>query len=129
MKFVEHFLYIAAAMNRPGQDGMWDEEDGFYYDLLRLPDGSATRLKVRSMVGLAAAYAPTTVDRDMAARAIPAAMAQLSERSAPDARALGRAFIRPARGTWAWRARDHRPGQPASGCGGFSRRCSMRTNF
>ncbi len=34
VKFVEHFLYIAAAMNRPGQEGMWDEEDGFYYDLL-----------------------------------------------------------------------------------------------
>jgi hypothetical protein len=43
-KFVEHFLFIAAAMNRPGQDGMWDEEDGFYYDLLRRPDGGATRL-------------------------------------------------------------------------------------
>ena len=52
-KFVEHFAYIGAAMNRPGQDGMWDEEDGFYDDLLRLPDGSATRLKVRSMVGTA----------------------------------------------------------------------------
>jgi hypothetical protein len=52
LKFVEHFLYIAADMNKPAQDGMWDEEDGFYYDLLRLPDGSATRLKVRSMVGL-----------------------------------------------------------------------------
>ena len=35
-----------------GPDGMWDEEDGFYYDVLRLPDGKATRLKVRSMVGL-----------------------------------------------------------------------------
>ena len=44
LKFVEHFYYIAAAMNHPGTDGMWDEEDGFYYDLLRLPDGSATRL-------------------------------------------------------------------------------------
>ena len=41
-KFIEHFLYIAAAMNQPGPEGMWDEEDGFYYDLLRLPDGSAT---------------------------------------------------------------------------------------
>jgi hypothetical protein len=51
-KFVDHFLWIAYAMNRSGSDGMWDEEDGFYYDLLRLPDGSATRLKVRSMVGL-----------------------------------------------------------------------------
>ena len=41
-KFVEHFYFIASAMNQPGDDGMWDEEDGFYYDLLRLPDGSAT---------------------------------------------------------------------------------------
>ena len=53
-KFVEHFYFIASAMNQPGDDGMWDEEDGFYYDLLRLPDGSAQRLKVRSMVGLLA---------------------------------------------------------------------------
>jgi hypothetical protein len=46
------FLLIARAMNRIGPDGMWDDGDGFYYDVLRLPDGSATRLKVRSMVGL-----------------------------------------------------------------------------
>ncbi|MGB9472625.1 MAG: hypothetical protein WBQ59_24985, partial [Candidatus Acidiferrum sp.] len=52
IKFFEHLCYIGAAMNRPGQEGMWDEEDGFYYDLLRLPDGSAQRLKGRSMVGL-----------------------------------------------------------------------------
>jgi len=52
MKFAEHFLWIARAMNQVGPDGMWDEEDGFYYDVLRLPDGTATRLKVRSMVGL-----------------------------------------------------------------------------
>ena len=45
-------LLIARAMNTVGPAGMWDEEDGFYYDVLRLPDGSATRLKVRSMVGL-----------------------------------------------------------------------------
>jgi Mannosylglycerate hydrolase MGH1-like glycoside hydrolase domain len=52
-KFVEHFLWIASSMVRTGNDvGMWDEEDGFFYDVLRLPDGSATRLKVRSMVGL-----------------------------------------------------------------------------
>jgi hypothetical protein len=62
-KFVEHFLYIAAAMNKPGQDGMWDEEDGFYYDLLRLPDGSATRLKVRSMVGLLPLAATTVIEK------------------------------------------------------------------
>ncbi len=54
LKFAEHFLFIAAAMDRIGDndDELWDEEDGFFYDVLRLPDGSATRLKVRSMVGL-----------------------------------------------------------------------------
>ena len=50
-------------MNRPGADGMWDEEDGFYYDLLRLPDGSATRLKVRSMVGLLPLGATTVIEK------------------------------------------------------------------
>jgi hypothetical protein len=50
IKFMEHFMWIALAINRKG--GLWDEEDGFYYDMLRFPDGSATRLKVRSMVGL-----------------------------------------------------------------------------
>jgi hypothetical protein len=62
-KFADHFLYIAAAMNQPGQEGMWDEEDGFYYDLLRLPDGSATRLKVRSMVGLLPLCAATVIEQ------------------------------------------------------------------
>lgn len=53
MKFAEHFLWIASAMTRIGDDiGMWDEEDGFFYDVLRRPDGRAERLKVRSMVGL-----------------------------------------------------------------------------
>jgi len=52
-KFVEHFLWIASSMVHAGGDvGMWDEEDGFFYDVLRLPDGSSNRLKVRSMVGL-----------------------------------------------------------------------------
>ena len=54
IKFFEHTLWIAGAMDRIGdnQDELWDEQDGFYYDLLRLPDGRALRLKVRSMVGL-----------------------------------------------------------------------------
>ena len=60
--FADHFLWIAAAMNKPGSDGMWDEEDGFYYDLLRLPDGSSTRLKVRSIVGLLPLCATTVVE-------------------------------------------------------------------
>ena len=62
LKFAEHFLWIASAINRPGGDGMWDEEDGFYYDLLRLPDGSSKRLKVRSMVGLLPICATTIIE-------------------------------------------------------------------
>ena len=61
-KFVDHFLWIAHAMNQVGDTGMWDEEDGFYYDLLRLPDGTATRLKVRSMVGLLPICATTVIE-------------------------------------------------------------------
>jgi hypothetical protein len=79
IKFVEQFYYIAAAMNRPGSDGMWDEEDGFYYDLLRLPDGSATRLKVRSLVGLLPLCA-TTVIEPWQHESIPRATAGLLER-------------------------------------------------
>ncbi len=85
VKFAEHFVYIAAAMNKPGQDGMWDEEDGFYYDLLRLPDGSATRLKVRSMVGLLPLCATTVVEKwqrerlPMATAAIHSRMRQMPE--------------------------------------------------
>jgi hypothetical protein len=63
LKFAEHFAFIAAAMNKPGQDGMWDEEDGFYYDLLRTPDGAATRLKVRSLVGLLPLCATTVIEK------------------------------------------------------------------
>ncbi|MFN5513423.1 MAG: MGH1-like glycoside hydrolase domain-containing protein [Cyanobacteriota bacterium] len=54
IKFYEHTMWISGAMDRIGdnQDELWDEEDGFFYDLLRLPNGDSTRLKVRSMVGL-----------------------------------------------------------------------------
>ena len=58
-KFFEHFLYIAEAMAALGQDGttakdqgLWSETDGFFYDSLRLPDGSVERMRVRSLVGL-----------------------------------------------------------------------------
>ena len=51
-KFVDHLLWIGHALNHVGPDGLWDEEDGFYYDVFRFPDGHATRLKVRSAVGL-----------------------------------------------------------------------------
>jgi len=62
LKFIEHFIWIAVAMNQTGPEGMWDEEDGFYYDVLRLPDGSARRLKVRSMVGLLPLCATTVIE-------------------------------------------------------------------
>jgi hypothetical protein len=62
IKFADHFLWIAHAMNHMGPGGMWDEEDGFYYDVLRLPDGSATRLKVRSIVGLLPLCATTVIE-------------------------------------------------------------------
>jgi hypothetical protein len=79
VKFSEHFLFIAAAMNRPGAESMWDEEDGFYYDLLRLPDGRSTRLKVRSMVGLLPLCATTVTEKWQRDR-IPDAVAQIAER-------------------------------------------------
>ena len=65
-KFVQHFMWIAYAMDRVGEhhDEMWDEEDGFFYDLLRFPDGRATRLKVRSLVGLLPLCATTVFEAD-----------------------------------------------------------------
>jgi hypothetical protein len=63
IKFTEHFLWIAKALMHAGEDtGMWDEQDGFFYDVLRLPDGRAERLKVRSMVGLLPLCAVTVFD-------------------------------------------------------------------
>ncbi len=69
-KFVEHFCWISYAMDRIGEhdDEMWDEEDGFFYDLLRLPDGRAMRLKVRSLVGLLPLCASTVIPADAATR-------------------------------------------------------------
>ena len=53
LKFIQHFVAIASAtIHAGGNTGMWDEADGFFYDVLQLPDGRAERLKVRSMVGL-----------------------------------------------------------------------------
>ena len=69
-KFVQHFMWIAYAMDRRGepQDEMWDEQDGFFYDLLRLPDGQTMRLKVRSMVGLLPLCASTVFEADFVTR-------------------------------------------------------------
>jgi hypothetical protein len=66
-KFWEHFLYIAHAMNNRGDDGvcLWDEEDGFFYDVLHLPDGAQRPLKVRSMVGLIPLFAVETIEPEI----------------------------------------------------------------
>jgi hypothetical protein len=66
VKFAEHFVFIAAAMDRIGDanDELWDEEDGFFYDVLRFPDGHAQRLKVRSIVGLLPLCATTILSPD-----------------------------------------------------------------
>jgi len=69
-RFLEHFLWIAYAMDRIGanHDEMWDTADGFFYDLLHFPNGDAVRLKVRSMVGLLPLCASTAFEHGVAAR-------------------------------------------------------------
>jgi len=63
-KFWEHFIYIANAMNHRGHDGvgLWDEVDGFFYDVLRLPDGRKYPLRIRSIVGLIPLFAVETLE-------------------------------------------------------------------
>jgi Mannosylglycerate hydrolase MGH1-like glycoside hydrolase domain len=68
LKFVGHFMWIAVAMHPPGGGSLWDEQDGFYYDVLRWPDGNTVELKVRSLVGLLPLCAATVFDGTMAAR-------------------------------------------------------------
>jgi hypothetical protein len=66
-KFWEHFIYIANAMNHRGDDGigLWDEADGFFYDVLKFPDGGKQPMRVRSMVGLIPLFAVETLEPEM----------------------------------------------------------------
>ena len=66
-KFWEHFLYIARAMNNRGDEEikLWDEEDGFFYDVLHLPNGRPLPMKVRSMVGLIPLFAVETLEPEL----------------------------------------------------------------
>ncbi len=66
-KFFEHFVYITQAMNNLGGHGfaLWDDEDGFYYDVLHLPEGKHDFLKVRSMVGLIPLFAVETLEPEV----------------------------------------------------------------
>jgi hypothetical protein len=69
IKFYEHIVSIASAINRRGeQDSLWDPEDGFFYDVLRVPGQFTTRLKVRSIVGLLPLCAVSVYNRDVVAR-------------------------------------------------------------
>ena len=66
-KFWEHFIYIANAMSHRGGDrvGLWNEEDGFFYDVLKLPDGAQFPMKIRSMVGLIPLFAVETLEPEV----------------------------------------------------------------
>jgi hypothetical protein len=66
-KFFEHFVYIAHAIDTRGGEaiGLWDDEDGFYYDVLDLPNGENSRMKVRSMVGLIPLFAVETLEPEI----------------------------------------------------------------
>jgi hypothetical protein len=65
-KFFEHFIYIAGAMSNLGQDneGLWDDNDGFFYDQIRMPDNSTQKMRVRSLVGLIPLFAAEVLDED-----------------------------------------------------------------
>jgi hypothetical protein len=69
-KYFQHFLWIAGSMDRIGdqQDELWDEQEGFFYDVLLLPDGSATRMKVNSLVGLLPLTAVAVFPKDVMER-------------------------------------------------------------
>ncbi|NNE69779.1 MAG: glucosidase [Rhodothermales bacterium] len=68
-KFFEHFVYIAEAINNAcGLGGLWNEEDGFFYDALHMPDDSRIPLKIRSLVGLTPLFAVLPLDPEVLER-------------------------------------------------------------
>jgi len=98
VKFVQHFLLIASAMDRIGdqEDELWDEVDGFFYDVIRLPDGSAQRLKVRSMVGILPLCAVSVIPAAAVER-FPEAMARVRRFAThhPELEAAARTLAQP----------------------------------
>ena len=88
-KFYEHFLWIGGAVDGGRPRDLWDEADGFYYDLLRLPTGNTMRLKVRSMVGLLSICASTVFPMDARTR-LPVLMERLRETTKRHAPLLAR---------------------------------------
>ena len=76
LKFIRHFAWIAIALNPPGADTpLWDEQDGFFYDVMRMPDGTAIPLKVRSLVGLLPLCAATVFEADASPELVERALA------------------------------------------------------
>ena len=107
-KFFEHFVAIARAMNQLGGTGLWDEDDGFYYDQMHV-DGRTVPLRIRSMVGLIPLFAAETLD-DRASRA--AAAVPLAARLVPaeQARAVADGGVHAVRS----HGRAAAPGHPAA---------------
>lgn len=66
-KFFEHFTYIASSINHIGEDfqGSWDEEEGFFYDVLKMPGSNFIPVKIRSLVGLVTLFAVHVIDKDL----------------------------------------------------------------
>jgi hypothetical protein len=64
-KFFEHFVHIAESLNKFGEDGLWDEQDGFYYDSLHIPGGDIIPLRVRSLVGLTSLFSVSVIGRGL----------------------------------------------------------------
>lgn len=66
-KFFEHFTYIASSLNHISEDfeGSWDEEEGFFYDVLKMPDGEFIPVKIRSLVGLTTLFAVHVIDKEL----------------------------------------------------------------
>jgi hypothetical protein len=100
-KFFEHFLYIAAAMTQGSGRGigLWDEEDEYYYDVLHLPDGTRTALRVRSIVGLIPLFAVETLEPELLDR-LPEFRRRLDWflRNRPDLARLVSRWAEPGRG-------------------------------
>ena len=125
-KFVEHFFWIAAAVDPIGDhpDEMWDDEDGFFYDVLRRPDGTGERLKVRSLVGLLPLCA-TTVISAVGARGAPGADARASASTSTATRTCWPTS--PTRSCPASRAGGCCRSSTRTSCAGSCTACSTRT--
>ena len=124
-KFVQHFLWIASAMSHAGDDvGMWDEEDGFFYDVLRLPDGRSQRLKVRSMVGLLPLCAVTVFEGELA-RKYPELQEAMLESLASRRSSSGSSTTQRRSGM---RTVGSSRCSTSDACDGCSRECSTRTS-